>query len=85
MAIYGRAGQRVVIQRLATQEDVRKLEGRKPDKRDKDALKLNALVVASEPDDELSLYHIAFLRADHGAAEIGAVVDACVANGGRAP
>jgi hypothetical protein len=87
MAIYGRVGQRVVIQRLGTLDDVRELDGRKPDKQDREAVKLNAYVVCSEPeyDDRLRLYHVAFLRADNGAVEIGAVVDACVANGGRAP
>lgn len=88
MAIYGRVGQRVIIQRLGTLKDVSKLDGRKPDKQDREAVKLNAYVVVSEAerdDGKLRLYHIAFLRADDGAREIGAVIDACKANGGRAP
>jgi hypothetical protein len=85
--IYGRVGQRVVIQRLGTLDDVRKLDKRKPDKLDREAVKMNAYVVVSEVEygDKLRLYHIAFLRADNGSREIGAVVDACIANGGRAP
>jgi hypothetical protein len=85
MAIYGRVGQRVVIQRLGTLNDVRELDKRKPDKQDREAVKLHAYVVVSESDYRLRLYHVAFLRADDGAREIGAVVDACLANGGRAP
>jgi hypothetical protein len=84
--IYGRAGQRVVIQRLGTLADVKKLDKRKPDAQDREALKLNAYVVTSDADDgELRLHHIAFLRADNGSLEISAVVEACKANGGTAP
>jgi hypothetical protein len=83
--VYGRVGQRVTIQRLGTLADVRQLDKRKPDKQDRDAVKLNAYVVVSEDDGTLRLYHVAFLRADNGAREIGAIIDACVANGGRAP
>lgn len=86
--IYGRVGQRVVIQRLGTLDDVRELDKRKPDQQDREAVKLNAYVVVSDADVDdglLRLYHVAFLRADNGAREIGAVIDACIANGGRAP
>lgn len=92
MAVYGRVGQRVVIQRLATLADVQKLDNRKPDKRDRERIKQHCLVVVTDTmlqaetgGDALRLYDIAFLRADDGAREIGAIVDACAANGGRAP
>ena len=83
--VYGRFGNRVTIQRMATIDDVKKLDGRKPDKQDRDALKNHSYVVVSEEDGRLRLYHQAFLRADDGAREIGAIVDACLRNGGRVP
>lgn len=90
--IYGRVGRRVIIQRLAKLEDVQPLDGRKPDKQDRERIKINCLVVVTDTmlqeetgGDALRLYDIAFLRADDGAREIGAVIDACLKNGGRAP
>lgn len=83
--IYGRTGNPVTIQRMGRIEDVRALDNRKPDKQDREAIKNDSYVVVSFEDGTLRLYHIAYLRADDGAREIGAVVDACIANGGLAP
>lgn len=84
--IYGRFGNQVVIQRLAVLGDVKRLEGRKPDKQDREALENDSYVIVTEVDTGTErLYHQAFLRADSGSVEIGAVIDACKANGGRAP
>lgn len=83
--IYGRTGNKVTIQRMAKLEDVKALEGRKPDKQDREAIANESYVVVSDDDGKLRLYHLAFLRADNGAVEIGAVVDACKANSGKAP
>lgn len=85
MAIYGRFGDRVIIQRLATIEDVKELDKRKPDKQDREAIENNSYVVVSDEDGDLRLYHQAFMRADGGSVEIGAVIEACLRNGGRAP
>jgi hypothetical protein len=88
MAIYGRAGNRVIVQRLAKLADVKKYDNRKPDKQDRERLKLDCLLLVSDAehdDGKLRLYDIAFLRADFGIREIMAVVEACKANGGRAP
>lgn len=82
--IYGHSG-RVTIQRLAVLDDVKTLEGRKPDKIDREALRNNSYVVVSDEDGKLRLYHQAYLRADGGSREISAVIEACLKNGGRAP
>ena len=83
--IYGRFGDKVTIQRLARIEDVRALDERKPDKADRDAIASDSYVVVSQDDGKLRLYHQAYLRADNGAVEIGAVIDACKKNNGVAP
>lgn len=89
MAIYGRFGNPVTIQRLAKLEDVKELDGRKHDKHDRDRLALDCYVVVSDEDPEalrrLRLYDIVYLRADDGSKEISAVIEACKKNGGLAP
>src|SRR5271165_1030473 len=45
MAIYGRTGQVVTILRVGTLEDVKKLDGRRPDKQDKHNVKYGGYVV----------------------------------------
>jgi hypothetical protein len=84
--IYGRAGTQVVIQRIAVLADVKALDLRKPDKQDRDAIANGSYVVVTDiANDKLRLYHLAFLRADNGSAEITAVLEAMKANGGVAP
>lgn len=83
--IYGRTGNRVTIQRMATIEDVQALDKRKPDKQDREALASGSYVVVSFEDGTLRLYHLAYLRADDGTREISAVIDAMAKNGGQAP
>ena len=88
MSIYARSGERVVIQRLATIEDVfqeRKREHKRPDHHDREALKLDALVMVTHEDGDTVLAHVAYLHADSGSVEISAVIEACKKNGGRAP
>ena len=68
--IYGRSGDPVTVLRLAALADVRRLDGRKPDKQDRDAIKSESYVVVKDDSGQERLYHLAFLRADEGAAEI---------------
>lgn len=75
MAIYGRCGQVVTIKRMGKLEDVRALDGRKPDKQDRQAVDDGCYVVVDDEGKE-RLYHQAFLRADDGAREIGAAIEA---------
>lgn len=77
--IYGRCGQPVTIKRIAVLADVQKLDGRKPDKRDREALENGSYVVVDDAGKE-RLYHQCFLRADDGAREIGKVIDALSAD-----
>jgi hypothetical protein len=82
--IYGRTGNPVTIQRLATIEDVKALDNRKPDKHDRDRIALGCYVVASDNGTgKLRLYDTVYMRATEGYKEIGAVIDACKANGGQ--
>lgn len=67
--IYGRTGNEVKILRRGTLDDVTKLDGRKPDKQDREAIKLDAYFVV-ECFGQERLYHLAFIRADGGAKEI---------------
>ena len=83
--IYGRFGGRMTIQRMARLSDVKELDGRKPDKQDKAALAADSYVVVSDDAGKLRLYHLSFLKADGGWAEISAVVMAVKANSGIAP
>ena len=83
--IYGQFGNPVVIQRIAKLEDIKALDGRKPDKQDRLALENDSYVVVSDEKGKLRLYHQGNLRADAGSVEISAVVEACRKNGGIAP
>lgn len=75
--IYGRFGDPITIVRVATLEDVRKLEGRKPDKADLEAVRNGSYVVVRRTDDSAErLYHQAFMRADDGSREITAAIEA---------
>lgn len=76
--IYGRFGTQVTILRLATLEDVEKLDGRKPDKQDREAVANTSYVVVVDEGDEKKrerLYHQAFLRADRGSVEISEALE----------
>lgn len=77
--IYGRTGLPVKIARAATIADVEKLDGRKPDKRDREAIRCGCYLVCTYPDHPEAgerLYHIGFLKADRGAAEISEAIRA---------
>jgi len=68
--IFGRCGQPVTILRLAQLGDIVRLEGRRPDKQDREALKAGSYVVVDDAGKD-RLYHHAYLRADRGSVEIG--------------
>jgi hypothetical protein len=73
--IYGRGGQPVTIVRVATINDVKALDNRKPDKRDREAIRCGSYVVVL--DDQVErLYHLGFLEADGGSLEIGDAIRA---------
>lgn len=75
--IYGRAGLPVTIKRRAVMDDVQKLDGRKPGKQDRDAFKNGSYIVVADADTgQERLYHLAFLRADDGSAEITRAIEA---------
>ncbi len=74
MAIYGRFGDKVKIVRIGTLEDVKKLDGRKPDKQDREAVKTGSYVVVEQDDGRKRLYHLAYIRADNGAREVSDVI-----------
>lgn len=86
MAIYGRFGQTVELIRMATLDDVKRLEKRRPDKQDKAAVEAGSYVVCrtlsyndgSEPKHDYSkeewISHLAFLRADGAIKEIIEVI-----------
>jgi hypothetical protein len=73
--IYGRWGQEVRVIRYAVLSDVARLDKRKPDKDDREALKNKSYVVVSDSGTE-RLYHLAFLRATDGLSEILAALEA---------
>ena len=75
MTIYGRSGAPVTIVRWATLGDVQKLDGRKPDKTDRQAIANDSYLVVRFADGKEQLYHQAYLRADGGAQEIGVARD----------
>ncbi len=85
--IYGRFGDKVKIVRVASQEDVRRLEGRKLDKRDRLAITNGSYVIITHEDDgpegDETLYHKAYLRADAGLNEIDAAIAALSAPPGN--
>jgi hypothetical protein len=68
--IYGRFGEEITIMRMAVLADVRRLEGRRPDKQDREAVKHGCYVVCRDGDGLERLYHQAFMRADEGSVEI---------------
>jgi hypothetical protein len=76
VTVYGRFGDVVVPIRYGTVLDVEGLERRSPDRKDWEALERLSYVVVRHDDGRESLYHWAYLRADGGAHEIGAIVDA---------
>jgi hypothetical protein len=76
MAIYGRFGDEVKIVRMGTLDDIRRLDGRKPDKHDREALRSKSYVVVRHGDGKEQLYHQAFLLADEGSREISRAVEA---------
>lgn len=71
--IYGRFGEVVTIKRVGSLEDVQKLEGRKPDKQDREFVASMSYVVVDD-DGKERLYHRAFLRADGGSSEIAEAI-----------
>lgn len=75
--IYGRFGQALTILRVATEADVRQIEGRKLNKTDREALASGSYVVVAEEESE-RLYHQAFLRADGGSVEITRALEALI-------
>ena len=81
MAIYGRFGVEIIIKRRAVLGDVQKLDNRKPDKQDREAIKAGSywvvdFVGTKDRDGRDRLYHLAYLRADGGIAEIDAACKA---------
>lgn len=83
MTVYGRTGDVVTINRLATIEDVEKHEGREADTQDLEALENGSYVIVTQDDGSERLYHQAFLRATNGSVEIGQVIDALVSAQGE--
>jgi hypothetical protein len=74
VVIYGRFGDEVTVVRRGTLADVKALDNRKPDKRDRDIVELGGYVVVRQDDGVERLYHLAFLRADGGIAEIDTAI-----------
>ena len=72
--IYGRFGDPVDIVRRGTLEDVKTLDKRRPDKHDRENVERGGYVVVRQDDGAEVLYHLAFLRADDGIAEIDAAI-----------
>jgi hypothetical protein len=69
--IYGRFGDSLTLVRKAVLADVKALDGRSPDAKDRQNLANGAYVVArAEDNGKEYLYHLAYLRADNGLAEI---------------
>lgn len=68
--IYGRFGNPITILRAGTLEDVKQLDKRKPDKHDRANVKHGGYVVVRDERGKERLYHLAFMRADDGFAEI---------------
>jgi hypothetical protein len=84
MAIYGRFGGVVTIERRAVLDDVMKFEKRRPDKTDKSAIAHGSYVIVRETDTGTHrLYHQAYLRADGGSVEITTAIEAVTPKGDR--
>lgn len=76
MAIYGRFGHELTIERMAVLADIKPLTGRKPDKIDKQSIENGSYVVVVHKDDgKRDLYHLGYLRADGGFAEISKAIE----------
>lgn len=74
--IYGRFGHALTIERMATIDDVKPLTGRRPDKVDREAIANGSYVVVTYQDNgKRDLYHLGYLRADNGWAEIGPIIE----------
>jgi hypothetical protein len=73
--IYGRCGQVVTILRYARLADIERLDKRKPDKQDRQALRYSSYVIVDDGGKE-RLYHQCYLRADGGAREIADAIEA---------
>lgn len=69
----------LTIVRMGTLDDVKKLDKRRPDKIDKQAVELGSYVVVIQNGKE-RLYHIGYLRADGGWPEISAAIEAVKGN-----
>lgn len=74
--IYSRFGEPVTIVRKGVLEDVRKFDGRKPDKQDRACVEAGSYVIVRFGDGGEQLYHQGFLRADDGSAEITKALEA---------
>jgi hypothetical protein len=73
--IYSRFGMPVTIERKANSvADVRNFDHRKPDQVDRDAIRNGSYVIVRFEDGKRQLYHLAYLRADGGIAEIMAAI-----------
>lgn len=69
-------GSPVTIARVATEADIKTLECRKPDKQDREALKLGSYWVVRFEDGYEKLAHLAYLRADGAAKEVDEACEA---------
>lgn len=85
MAIHGRFWAHdypnlMSIERIAVIEDVKRLDKRKPDKVDREAIRLGSYVVCKALDGSRAgreeLYHIGYLKAEGGWPEIHAAIEA---------
>lgn len=75
--IYGRFGDELTLVRRGTLADVQNLDGRTPDDRDRQNIEHGVYVVARANDNGKEyLYHLAYLRADDGIAEIETALNA---------
>jgi hypothetical protein len=80
MAIYGRFGHKLTVVRFATLDDVQRLEKRKPDQQDREAIKHGSYVITRLEEGahtgRVDIHHQAYLRADDGSREITAALEA---------
>jgi hypothetical protein len=77
MTIYGRFGDALTIVRRAVEADVQKFNGQKADDRDRQALANDQYFIVKYADNgKEDLYHIGYLKADNGAQEIMAAIEA---------
>lgn len=92
MAIHGRFWaddypNLLTIERVAVLEDVKRLDGRRPDKVDRQAILAGSYVVCKAHDGtragQEELYHIGYLKADGGWPEIHDAIEAVKAKEGK--